>query len=886
MPGALARAWGVVGVCAALTACGGDGGSPTGSDGPSALEVALGAGQSGVVGTELQTPIGIKVTGASGEALTGVTVNFSVRANSGTLSASSWKTNASGIASVAWTLGEKAGADIDTLEASVSGLTQTVLITASARAGAPAALVVVSGDAQVGTPGEQAAEPLVVEVRDAHGNTNQGIVVSWAIEGGGTLSAQKDTTDVNGRASVLWTLGAGDNRVVATIAGLAEVTAPFTASLTASEVVKLDGVSPDTLVEGGSATLTGTGFSTSASNNKVYVDGTAAVVTSATATTLEITVPSFDCKPTRDAPVRVVVGSEGSNAIERGVRGKGTAVTLAVGEQLIVRDPTKFCLQLGESALPTSYLVGAQSVSELASSLTPVTLTSTAPSGGGMLALPRSPAPLASRLAASGAALASVLTTADDQRWRLHRAAEAELRARERRLMAGHVIARSSAAPSGARISAMKVAGTVQVGDTVPISFPDISTNNFCSTSIPITTVVRAVGTKGIWLEDVDDPTGGYTADDFQSLSDEFDNDIYASDVAYFGAPTDLDGNGRVVIVTTKEVNNSKNVLGFVVSTDLAPTSECAASNEGEFYYGRAPDPDGLYESPSPYKLDDARKDAQLLIAHEFTHVIQFGRRLTYPGAQLFQSVWEAEGQATLAQEVVGNDINGRTTGQNYGAEVALNISGESEVNWYLPGFTDLAIYYGFQSQTERSTAAPEQCSWLDLAQNGNDGPCIRGREVYGVPWLFLRWLSDQFGSSVAGGEAGVQKALIDNTRSGYENVENVTGVQIDTLLAQWAATLYTDDFWSPLPNPNPRLSYASWNLHDIYSRLTATARLTPHERSFGGFSDVVGVRGGSTAYFTISGSSAPATAIKLRDVTGQPIAPGGPMQLWIVRLQ
>jgi Bacterial Ig-like domain (group 1)./IPT/TIG domain./Peptidase M30. len=843
----------------------------------------MGAGQSGVVGTELQTPIGIKVTGASGKTLAGVTVNFAVRANSGSVNASSWKTNASGIASVTWTLGEKAGANMDTLEASVSGLSQKVIVTASVTAGAPASLAVISGDAQVGSPGEQAAEPLVVEVRDAHGNAKQGIVVSWAIEGGGTLSAAKDTSGADGRASVIWTLGAGDNRVTASIAGLTNVTAPFVASLTASDVVQLADVSPDTLVEGGSATLTGAGFSATIAGNKVYVDGVQAVVTSATATTLDITVPAFDCKPTRDAPVRVVVGTEGSNAVERSVKGKGTAVSLALGEQLIVRDPANFCLQIDESAVPASYLVGAQSVSELASSLTPVTVSATAAASGTLLALPGSSAPLTSRLATSGAALASVLATPEDQRWRLHRAAEARLRERERQLMAGRVTARSSAPRSAERISALQVSGTVQVGDTIPIKFPDISTN-FCSTSIPITTVVRAVGTKGIWLEDVTNPTSGYTSDDFQNLSDEFDNDIYASDVAYFGEPTDFDSNGRVVIVTTKEVNKTKNVLGFVVSTDLESTSTCAASNDGEFYYGRAPDPDGLYEAPAPYTLTSARRDAQLLIAHEFTHVIQFGRRITYPGAQLFQSVWEMEGQATLAQEVVGNDINGRTSGQNYGATVALSADA-SGVSWYSPGFTDLALYYGFQSKTVHVATAPEQCSWLDLASNGNDGPCISGREVYGVPWLFLRWLSDQFGGSVAGGEAGVQKALIDNTRAGYENVENVVGVKIDTLLAQWAATLYTDDLWYPL-NPNSRLTYTSWNLQDVYSRYEATARLTPNAHSFQSFSDAVGVRGGSTAYFTISGSSVPATAIKLRDASGQAIAAGGPMQLWIVRLQ
>ncbi len=884
MPWTVERALGVVGVCVALAACGGDGGSPTESEGPAAISVALGAGQSGTVGTELHTPIGIKVTGASGNALAGATVNFTVRANSGSVNQSSWKTNASGIASVSWTLGTKAGANIDTLEASVSGVAEKLFVTASATAAAPAELVVVAGDAQVGSPGADATEPLVVEVRDTYGNPNGGVVVSWAVEGGGSLSAAKDTTDANGRASVVWTLGAGNNRASATIAELSGVTAPFTASLTASEIVVLDAVSPDTLVEGGSATLTGSGFSATMAGNRVFVDGVQAVVTTATESSIEITVPAFDCRPTRGAPVRVVVGTEGSNAIQSAVRGKGTAVNLAVGDQLIVRDPSKFCLQLGGSPTPASYLVGAQSVSELASSITPVMVSANAAPSGELLALGSTGAPLASRLAAAGAELASVLVSADDRRWQLHRSAEAKLRARERSVTP-RMVSRSAAPSAFPRISAKQVTGPVQVGDTIPIKFPDIS-KDFCAVSIPIKTVVRAVGTKGIWLEDVENPTNGYTSDDFQQLSNVFDQDIYASDVAYFGAPTDVDNNGRVVIVTTKEVNKSKNVLGFVVSTDLASASDCLASNEGELYYGRAPDPDGLYESPAPYQLATARKDAQVLIAHEFTHVIQFGRRGTYPGAQVFQSVWEMEGQATLAQEVVGHDLNGRTTGQNYGASVAFPPNDSPEIAWYVPGFTDLAVYYGFKSQTESVAAAPEQCSWLDLAGNGNTGPCLSGREVYGVPWLFLRWLSDQFGPSVSGGEAGVQKALIDNTRRGYDNVENVTGVKIDTLLAQWAAALYVDDYWEPLPNPNPRLGYKSWNLHDIYSKLRPTARLTPYAYSFETFSNVVSVRGGSTAYFTMTGSSAPATAVKLRDASGQPIPPGGPMQLWIVRLQ
>jgi hypothetical protein len=138
----------------------------------------------------------------------------------------------------------------------------------------------------------------------------------------------------------------------------------------------------------------------------------------------------------------------------------------------------------------------------------------------------------------------------------------------------------------------------------------------------------------------------------------------------------------------------------------------------------------------------------------------------------------------------------------------------------------------------------------------------------------------------VSGGEAGVQKALIDNTGSGDANGESVVGVEIDTLLAQWSAALYVDDYWYPAPNPNPRLGYKSWNLHAIYAALVPTAQLTPHAYAFQSFSNVVTVRGGSTAYFTIGGSTTPATAIKLRDAVGQPLAADGPMQLWIVRLQ
>lgn len=875
----------VAGMCVALAACGGDGGS-TEPKSPAELALATGGAQTGVAGAKLVQAIGIRVTTSSGEALAGVTVSFAARANSGSLSAAAPKTNASGVASTMWTLGGKAGVDSDTLEASVSGLPdKTIIVTASAMAAAPTQLMVISGDAQVGNPGEEATEPLVVAVRDEFGNPNEGIEVSWSVEGGGSLSAASDTTDAAGHASVLWTLGPGDNRVSATIAELSEVVTPFTAALTASEIVKLFAVSPNPLVEGGSATLTGSGFSTTLTANRVFVDGVVAQVTAASESSIQITIPTFDCRPTRPAPVRVVVGSEGSNAVEQTLVGTGTSVSLALGEQLIVRDPTKFCLQLDASASPAAYLVGAQSVSELASSLTLATMSAAA-APSQLLAFGASPQPLQSRMMLRGPVMPNVLTSPRAQRWLRHRSAEAKLRSRERQLVRNVAGARISMLRSPAPVATSGVPASVSVGDTVSIKFPDINSDDFCTTSIPIKTVVRAKGTKGIWLEDVTDPAGGYTGTDFGALSDEFDNEIYATDVAYFGEPTDFDGNGRVVIVTSKEVNKVSNVLGFVVTSDLPPFG-CASSNGGEFYYGRAPDPNGDYRDPAPYELAQAKDDAPLLIAHEFTHVIQFGRRLTFPGAESFQSQWEAEGQATLAQEVVGHDLNGLAPGNNYQFDKIADGALGDATDWYGDAFIDLAIYFGYKGSGIHSPNAPDQCTWLGQASGA---PCISGREVYGVPWSFLRWISDQFGPSFAGGEKGLQRALIDNAHTGYQTIQDVTGVEIDSLLAQWAATLYVDDYWdvpsSANHNPNPRLSFTSWDLPDIFLHLPPEASLAPREHGFLSFSDAVSVRGGSTAYFRISGSAAPATAVKLRDASGLPFAPSSPMQLWIVRLQ
>jgi 5-hydroxyisourate hydrolase-like protein (transthyretin family) len=100
-------------------------------------------------------------------------------------------------------------------------------------AGQTATLVKVSGDSQTGAAGTALAQPLVVLVRDAAGVPQAGASVGFSITaGGGSLSTTTATTDANGRASTVLTLGtvAGNNTVSAAVAGVGSVTFGATAT--------------------------------------------------------------------------------------------------------------------------------------------------------------------------------------------------------------------------------------------------------------------------------------------------------------------------------------------------------------------------------------------------------------------------------------------------------------------------------------------------------------------------------------------------------------------------------------------------------------------------------------------------------------------------------
>lgn len=105
----------------------------------------------------------------------------------------------------------------------------------------PSQLQKTAGDQVSGTVGQSAAAP-TLKVTDAKGRAARGIVVNFAVTGGGTLGATTDTTDAQGVATAgSWTLGtvAGTQTVVATSPKVAGVTATFTATAAAGAPAKL-----------------------------------------------------------------------------------------------------------------------------------------------------------------------------------------------------------------------------------------------------------------------------------------------------------------------------------------------------------------------------------------------------------------------------------------------------------------------------------------------------------------------------------------------------------------------------------------------------------------------------------------------------------------------
>lgn len=203
--------------------------------------------QTGAVGSALPIPLTVKVLDPTGAPQPGVNVSFVVTSTGATvsLSASQATTDGSGIAAVTATIGSRTGPiQVQAINSTVAGSPITFDLTAVP--GPPTSFSRLSGDNQSGVVQSALLNPLVVKITDAFNNGIVNQTVNFTVTaGGGTLSRTSAVTDVNGQASVNYTLGPspGSNSVTASAPGVSAPSLVFTASAVGGAAAALAQVS-------------------------------------------------------------------------------------------------------------------------------------------------------------------------------------------------------------------------------------------------------------------------------------------------------------------------------------------------------------------------------------------------------------------------------------------------------------------------------------------------------------------------------------------------------------------------------------------------------------------------------------------------------------------
>jgi hypothetical protein len=410
-----------------------------------------------------------------------------------------------------------------------------------------------------------------------------------------------------------------------------------------------------------------------------------------------------------------------------------------------------------------------------------------------------------------------------------------------------------------------------EVGSSIPINvltadgFDGVTTSS-CAADAYVKTrgTVRYVSQHAIIVSDVNSPPGGFGDADFKAIGDEFDDLIYPTDVGYFGAPTDLDGNGHIFIYYTPAVNKltpagqaetTGYVGGFFFAGDLyQPTPDgCIASNEGEIFYLLAPDPGGV--NGNSFTTTFVRQITRGTVAHEFQHMINSGKRFQSTVATSFEATWLDEGLAHFAEDAVGRAKAGFA--DNYTARYndIRDLDTTITQAFFLQNFAR-AKYYVERPDT---TAA--------IVNQSRAASSLASR---GAEWALVRYVADWFNGN--GDPRTLTRALVAGPDTGSVNLVKATGVSMDTILARFTVTLYADhQAFVPLSAP---YHYKSYYFRDLVSGILigneSAAKYLPIMAVGNGTTTVSAkVPASSGAYFLTSLTTGSSRTISITDSGG-----------------
>ena len=423
---------------------------------------------------------------------------------------------------------------------------------------------------------------------------------------------------------------------------------------------------------------------------------------------------------------------------------------------------------------------------------------------------------------------------------------------------------RMAAARSWAASRRAAIPAAVRVGDTVTVN---VNGTQSCTNPIYHRARVAAIGTHSIVMSDVGNPPGGFTDADYRRYAARFDTLVYPLDVAAFGEPTDLDGNGRVGLIFTLEVNrltpsNSATFIGgLTFSRDLFPITGtaraqgCATSNEGEYFYLLAPDPLGRVNG-NRRTTGFVDSSTTAVIAHELQHLINSSRRLYMSETAKFEEKWLDEGLSHVAEELLFYRESGLAPRSNLSAADLRAPARAAAFSLDMVGGGNVARYRSYLLNPARSSPYAS-----------NDSLPTRG-----AAWSLLRYLADR----AAPADGDLFYRLANGPATGMANLQAVFGADVQTRIRDWSVSHAVDD----AATTESALQQPSWNWHSIYDSLYSAYPLQLRPMTDASTQSGSVVAGGAVYYrFSIPPDSS--ATVTLRGQSGQS---GSRMQLVIVR--
>ncbi|HMA03490.1 MAG TPA: hypothetical protein VKP02_14060, partial [Gemmatimonadaceae bacterium] len=236
----------------------------------------------------------------------------------------------------------------------------------------------------------------------------------------------------------------------------------------------------------------------------------------------------------------------------------------------------------------------------------------------------------------------------------MQRSLDRYLRSREREVAAAARSSGTAAGPLASRVPASAVSTVVGASAT----FHVLSSFSNGSQYTLDTAILKYSGSHLLIYVSKNAPSGGFTDAQIAAFGNTFDLDLYTIDVSTFGPPTDIDANGRVIVLLSPLINklttasdcSSKGyIAGFFNAVDLLPAQYAGKSNGAEIFYSLVPDPNATLSCT--HTVAAVLQLTPSTFIHEFQHMISFGQHAILRNGNE-EDPWLNEGLSHVAEEL------------------------------------------------------------------------------------------------------------------------------------------------------------------------------------------------------------------------------------------